>query len=221
MKFARTTAIQWTFPTLISAFFTQGFALAADKIPADGSLKAIAAEELEEPYQRDEHYVYSKSPSFSRWVYSPWTSPSLEQGKGLVLTDIQMNERRAVLISEFHIDTSHLDNSKQYQLLLEKNYICGEGEKNPGQPCTLQFGVRCYGKTADSEWGVTFEKNTLNRVSQGEGKFTIDQTIFSLAQCQRGVYISSEATISPEISKYTFKNLQVGLLEVSPAITKR
>lgn len=221
MKFERKMTILWTIPTFFGLLFSHGIVHAMDQLPTDGSLKAMSAEELEEPYQKDEHYAYSKSPSFSRWVYSPWTNPSLEKGKGLVLGGIQSNERRAVLISEFQIDTDHLDRTKQYQLLLEKTYACGDGEKRSGQPCTLQFGVRCYGKTEDSDWGITFEKITQNRVDQGKGRFTVDQTVFSPSQCQRGIYISSEATIAPEVGNYTFKGLQIGLKEVSPASAKR
>ncbi|MFW7377185.1 MAG: hypothetical protein ACOH5I_00065 [Oligoflexus sp.] len=222
MKSNRNT-LPWALSSLIGlSLLTQSSpSLAIDKLPTDGTLQAIRAEKLEEPYQTDEYYAYSKSPSFSRWVYSPWTSPNLDEDKGLVVSDIQSKDKRAVLISEFNIGTSHLEPGKQYQVFLEKDYTCGPSESVEDKPCTLQFVVRCYGKTKDSDWGITFEKTTQRRVNVGEGQFKNEPTIFPADQCQQGLYVSSEATISPESDLYTFKELRVGLKDNSMTTAKK
>ncbi len=189
-------------------------AAAVDNLPPDGSLQELKAEALESPYSTDDYYAYAKSPSFARWVYSPWTAPAFNEQTGLTITKIEEKNKKAVLISEFNVSTSHLDASKDYQLLLENDYTCGSSPADI-EACNLQFTIRCYGKTETSDWDVTFESSASRKVKQGAGVFKIDPTRFSAKQCANSLYISAEASLSPDLDSYTFRGLRVGLNALS------
>ena len=190
---------------------TPGFAHAAiDNLPPDGSLKEIKAEALEAPYSEDDYYAYAKSPSFTRWVYSPWTAPEFKADSGLQVSKVEPRNKKSVLISEFNVGTQHLDASKTYELLLENDYQCGSSPSDT-QACSLQFTVRCYGKSETSDWDVTFESSTQRKVTQGSGVFKIAPTSFAANKCQNSLYVSAEATLSPSLDTYTFQGLRVGL----------
>lgn len=209
--YVRYLADKWLAFSLAALVFPSGVAIATERLPVDGTLREIPAENLDEPYEQDDHYVYTSSPSFSRWVYSPWTKPTLEPEQGLVLNIVEDNNRRSVLISEFTIKTEHLDKDSTYQILLEKDYLCDSEAGLVANACTLQFVIRCYGATEDSDWGITFESTSVARVEVGEGLFKLDETAVKGELCQQEIYVSSEANILPQVSSYTFKGLRVGL----------
>jgi hypothetical protein len=188
-------------------------------LPVDGSLKTLSPEKLESPYDKDEYYAYTKSPSFTRWIYSTWTSPTLDnETTSLVLSDIKSKAKRSVLIAEFNVDISHLDAQKDYQLLLANDYVCGGSDETvDGQPCILEFSIRCYGpgEGEDNQWGITFQEEKKITTEVGEGKFATEGISFPVAKCQSGLYIAAEANLSPTIDQYRFKGLKVGLQNVT------
>ncbi len=195
---------------VMGSFYTSAFA--SKTFPLDGNVRTLQAEELEKPYSQDEHYSYSKSKSFSRWVYSPWTKPIFKNNQLILSTD-RDQKKQTVLISELRLSSDLLSPQKSYQIILKNSYKC-HGDESLQKPCKIRLMVRCYGKTKSSDWGVTFEKIQKFEDISPEGIASLDKSVMAGKDCSKGIHISAEAIIKPGNVQYAFKELQVGFKEL-------
>ena len=189
-------------------------------VPVGDEPMTLEAEKLEKPYTTDKFYSYTKSKNFSRWVYSPWSEPTFEDDKVWLKADPE-GKKRSILISEISMLSDHLKKSKEYELTLNNSYSCETTKEpealdvNDEKTCRVRLLVRCYGKTKDSEWGVTFEKSKDHIVSKA-GTVKLSKAVIPGKDCQDGIHISAEASLLPGSTKtYAFKALKVGLTETA------
>ncbi|SMF10541.1 hypothetical protein [Pseudobacteriovorax antillogorgiicola] len=195
---------------LSSSLGIGGLAEAATRIPTDGTITTINAEKPESPYQEDDYYVYSKSPSFTRWVYSPWAKPEFKDD-GLSIQNSPENKKRAILISELTIPTDQFNTRKDYALSLQQAYEC-RNQMESSEACKLKVILRCYGKTSDAPWGITFEKTHSQAASPSS--LLKKEEVLEAERCQNGIHLSLEASVLPELASYTFKSVKISLKEI-------
>ena len=182
---------------------------AETKVPSDGSYLTINAEKLEEPYQKDSHYAYTKSTSFSRVVYSSWTSPNYGKD-GLSIANHSDSKKRAVLISELTIPTATLKADRNYQLSIQQDAQCQSETDN--EACIVKLLLRCYGQTEKTDWGVTYEKAHSQALTN---KNILQQVqTFSQSKCRNGLFVSLETSIKPVEARYSLKSIKLAIKEI-------
>lgn len=208
----------------------------AVRLNPNGEVVELKAEQLESPYSQDERYVYSKSANFSRWVHSPWATPRFN-GETLEIRNMDP-EKRAMLNAEVNLETSHLNPARKYQLRFENDYLCRpsaqvdrletpavamhagklqkgkaleQAEATTGH-CNIRLTVRCYGKTASADWGITFEKVVKDEVS-ADGTFSANGISLPGHKCQQGAHLALETSVTPNLERYAFQKLRLGLTE--------
>lgn len=206
------------------------------RLEPNGALVELRAEQLDAPQSQDKLYVYTKSENFSRWVHSPWAKPRLN-GDALEIHNPD-TEKRAVLSAEVNLETSHLNPARNHVLRVENDYLCRPTAATPrlrppeglAQKGTLQKGktleraepaagqchmrltVRCYGKTATSDWGITFEK-VVKEEFTSDGTFIANDVELPGQKCQQGVHLALETSVTPKLDRFAFQRLRLGLTE--------
>lgn len=177
------------------------------KLTPDGTVLSLQAELPAPPYQEDEYYAYSSSPSFSRLIFNPWNSPQFKDAF-LSIVNGDSNNKRAVLISEFSIPTKALNPLQSYRLLLRRHYICRGLEP---QSCYLTTDVRCYGSQPDGKQGAQFASSKSSFGIQGE--LVSLEVAFNLpaGKCQEGIQVSLEGSIIPRQSLYGFRSVDISI----------
>lgn len=209
----------------------------AVRLHPNGEVVELKAEQLESPESQDERYVYSKSANFSRWVHSPWATPRFN-GESLEIRNVD-TEKRAMLNAEVNLETSHLNPARKYQLRFENDYLCRptpredrlsapavtamtagklqngkalEQAEAPTGHCNIRLTVRCYGKTATADWGITFEKVVKDEVAT-DGTFATNDIFLPGNKCQQGAHLALETSVTPNLERFAFQKLRLGLTE--------